>query len=197
VLCSAAVLCCVLLPPPLPLPRPHTLACKLPSTEPALLHQQQRSLLHTRSRLSIQTGVILLPGQVPCTPDCHLSGAVYESQPDPVCIRHSNSSISIDCRCRHPVAVLPCLYSRLFCLVQSTPVQRPSAACSTTRRLLPCLHEKPLANTIQRPRHQPNPTHSPFTTARAQLPATLLPNPSLPCLTTACLPAAHTLFRRW
>lgn len=57
--------------------------------EPALLlHQQQRSLLHTRSRLSTRPGVILLPGQVPCTPDCHLSGAVYESQPDPVCVCH-------------------------------------------------------------------------------------------------------------
>jgi hypothetical protein len=36
---------------------------------------------YTPSQLSTQIGVILLPGQVPCTPDCHLSGAVYETTP--------------------------------------------------------------------------------------------------------------------
>lgn len=41
----------------------------------------------------------------------------------------TNSSISIDCRCRHPVAVLSCLYSCLSCLVQSTPVHTDSLRC--------------------------------------------------------------------
>jgi hypothetical protein len=134
------------------------LASKLP-IQPSSSTQQQRSLLHALD-LALEPASFSSPAK-------YLAHLTVIS-PSP-CMKASltlsvfatNSSISIDCRCRHPVAVLSCLYSCLSCLVQSQScTYRPSAARSTTRRLLPCLHDKPLANTIQTRRHQHD-HHSP------------------------------------
>ena len=107
---------------------PHRLASgEQASIQPSSSTQQQRSLLHALD-LALEPASFSSPAKylahltvispAPCM-KASLTLSVFAT----------NSSISIDCRCRHPVAVLSCLYSCLSCLVQSTPVHTDSLRC--------------------------------------------------------------------
>jgi hypothetical protein len=139
------VLCCVLLlPRPLPLLLPPAASRLRASFHPSQPSSSTSSsaAYYTPSRLSTRIGVILLPGQVPCTPDCHLSGAVYESQPDPVCLCHPTPQsalivavaiLSLSC------LVYSAVYLALYSLLQSCtdpplPAPPPVGCCPVFTR---------------------------------------------------------------